>query len=79
MVKMEYFYGVMSFLVVCALIFDKYEERKANEKRINDVLNRYMSKNYEEFATFEHHRQVLEKKPSKEKVVLREQDTFPVD
>lgn len=76
---MEYFYGILSFLVLCALIVDKYEERKANEKRISDILNRFLAKDYQEFATFEHHRQVLEKKEPKQKIVVQEQDRFPVD
>ena len=76
---MEYFYGVLSFLVVCTLVYDKQEERKANEKRINDILNRFLAKDYQEYATFEHHRQVLEKKDPKERIIVQEQDVFPVD
>lgn len=76
---MDYFYAVMLFLVVCILVFDKYEDRKANEKRINDILNRYMTKDYQEYATFEHHKQVLEKPETKSGVIIQEQDRFAVD
>jgi hypothetical protein len=77
--KMEYFYGVMAFLVILILVFDKYEDRKANEKRVNDILSRFMAKDYQEYATFEHHKQVLDKKePLIDKGVF-EQDRFTVD
>ena len=66
-------------VIVFAVLLYLNEKRHDAEKR--DIMNRLMSKDYKEFATFEYQNSSLKAKEGKEepKNLFDARDVFPVD
>jgi Na+-translocating ferredoxin:NAD+ oxidoreductase RnfG subunit len=51
----------------------------AIQKEKNDLLNRVMSKDYKEYAVFEHNKEVLKAETIAQKIMQPDQDVYRVD
>lgn len=75
----EILFGILAIMAMVIMGFNSYNERKSDERRIDDLMNRFMAQNYHEYAVFEHQKREQEKEKVINKSVFEEQDIFPVN
>lgn len=70
---------VFSYTVLGILIFILYFDKKRLQYEQNDLLNRIMSRNYQEYAQIEAKKLTVKEVEEKSKILFEEKDVFPVD